>query len=84
MKKYINIVGVGNRMAGIGKTSGKTYDFTPVTFTFEDPRVHGLKAVTVNVNQTELGDYVPAVGDCVEAVMHEDFRTGRVYVDAIL
>lgn len=84
MKKYINIVGVGNRMAGVGKNSGKAYDFTPVAFTYDDHFITGLKCATVNISADCLSGYVPAVGDTVEAVMHEDFRTGRVYVDAIL
>lgn len=85
MRKVINIVGVGNRMSGTGKNSGKPYDFTPVAFTYDDPFVHGVKCATVNVNQDAFGpDYVPSVGDCVEVVMREDFRTGRVYVEAFL
>lgn len=84
MRKYINIVGVGKRMAGTGKNSGKRYDFTPVSFTYEDPHTSGLKAASCNINQAELGDYTPAVGDTVEAVFREDFRSGRIYVDAIL
>ena len=84
MRKYISICGVGKRMAGTGKNSGKPYDFTPVAFTYEDDYMNGLKAVTSNIDAGSLGNYVPAVGDSVEVVMHEDFRTGRVYVDAVL
>ena len=36
MRKIINIVGVGNRMSGTGKSSGRPYDFTPVSFTYDD------------------------------------------------
>ena len=84
MKRYITVVGVGKRMAGTGKASGKSYDFTPVSFTYDDPHISGVKACTVNINQADMGDYTPIVGDVLEVVMHEDFRTGKVYVDAIL
>lgn len=84
MRKYINIVGVGNRMAGTGKNSGKPYDFTPVSFTYDDRFITGVKSATVNISQDAMGEYIPAVGDTVEVVMREDFKTGRVFVDAVL
>jgi hypothetical protein len=84
MRKYINIVGVGNRMAGTGKSSGKPYDFTPVAFTYDDKFTTGLKAATVNINADSLAGYVPAIGDSVEVVMHEDYKSGRVFIDAVL
>lgn len=84
MRKNINIIGVGKRMSGTGKNSGKPYDFTPVSFTYEDQFIKGLKCATVNINATDLGGYEPSIGDTVEVVMREDFRTGRVYVDAVL
>ena len=84
MRKYINIVGVGNRMTGTGKNSGKPYDFTPVAFTYDDRLITGVKCATVNIGQDSLGDYVPSVGDTVEVVIREDYKTGRVFVDAVL
>lgn len=84
MRKYINIVGVGNRMAGTGKSSGKPYDFTPVAFTYDDKLTTGLKAATANINADSLAGYVPAIGDSVEVVMREDYKTGRVFIDAVL
>ena len=84
MRKYITIVGVGRRMAGVGKKSGQNYDFTPLSFTFDDPRFTGVRCATVNVNQDAMGEFKPGVGELVEAVMHEDFSSGRLYVDAIL
>lgn len=84
MRKYINIVGVGKRMIGNGKSSGKPYDFTPIAFTYDDNYTTGLKAATCNVNQSDMGGYVPAIGDSVEVVMREDYRSGKVYIDAVL
>lgn len=84
MRKHINIVGVGKRMSGTGKTSGKPYDFTPVSFTYDDSFIAGVKAATVNINADAMAGYVPNIGDTVEVVMREDFKTGRVYVDAVL
>ena len=85
MRKNINIIGVGRRMSGVGKNSGANYDFTPVSFTYEDQRTSGLKAATCNVNQADMPyGYAPSVGETVEAVIREDYKTGRVYIDAIL
>lgn len=84
MRKYVNIVGVGRRMAGIGKKSNQPYDFTPLSFTFEDPKFSGLRCATVNVNADAMNGYTPSIGDSIECVMHEDFTSGRLYVDAIL
>ena len=85
MRKYINIIGVGNRMSGTAKNSGKPYDFTPVSFTYEDGFITGVKCAHVNIAQNCMpSDYKPAVGDTVEAFVREDFKTGRVYVDGIL
>ena len=83
MRAFVNIVGVGQRKAGTGKT-GNPYDFTPVAFTYPDRFIAGEKAATVNIGKDCLGEYEPHVGDTVEVVMHEDFKTGRVYVDAVL
>lgn len=84
MRKVINIVGVGKRMVGVSKTSGKAYDFTPVAFTYDDPYTVGVKAATTSINADAMGGYQPAIGDTVEVVMREDYKTGRVYVDAVL
>lgn len=83
MRKFITIVGVGERRRGISEKNKKSYDFTPIAFTYDMPYVSGVLAVTANISQDNLGDYIPTVGDRVEAVMHSDY-TGKVYVDAIL
>lgn len=83
MRKFISIVGVGKRMSGTGKT-GKPYDFTPVAFTYDDQYISGVKCATANINADSMAGYSPAVGDTVEVVMREDYKTGRVYVDAVL
>lgn len=84
MRKCISIIGVGSRMAGIGKNSGKPYDFTPVAFTYDDPHMAGVKCATVNINADCMGGYHPTIGDTVEVVMREDYKSGRIYVDAVL
>lgn len=83
MRKVIKIVGLGDRRQGVS-AKGREYDFTPVSFTYEMPRTKGYRAVTCNINQEAMADYTPAIGDEVEVVMREDYRTGAVYVDAIL
>lgn len=83
MRKVIKIVGVGERRQGVS-SKGRDYDFTPVSFTYDMPNVKGSKAATCIVSQNAMLDYIPSVGDEVEVVMREDYRTGAVYVDAIL
>ncbi len=85
MRKTIQIVGVGERRKGVSQKTGRAYDFTPIAFTYEHMSMNGVGAATVNVSQDCcLADYFPTVGDVVEAVIREDFKTGRMYVDAIL
>lgn len=83
MRKVITIVGVGDRRQGVS-AKGRKYDFTRVSFTYEMPWTKGLRAATSNISQDAMLDYTPAIGDQVEVVMREDYRTGAVYVDAIL
>ena len=83
MRKVITIVGVGDRRQGVS-AKGREYDFTPVSFTYEMPWTKGLRASTCNINQDAMPDYIPSIGDQVEVVLREDYRTGAVYVDAIL
>ena len=83
MRKVIKIVGVGDRRQGVS-AKGREYDFTPVSFTYDMPWTKGLRAATCNISQDSMPDYTPAIGDEVEVVMREDYRTGAVYVDAIL
>lgn len=83
MRKIINIVGVGDRKQGISK-SNKPYDFTPISFTFEDPYMTGLKAANTLLWQNCCPDgYTPCVGESVEVFMREDRDTGRYYIDGV-
>lgn len=83
MRKIINIVGVGDRRQGTSKT-GKPYDFTPISFTYEDRFMSGVKAATVNLNQDCCPpDYAPGIGESVEVFLREDYKTGRVYIDGV-
>ena len=84
MRKTITIIGVGDRRQGVSAKTNKPYDFTPVSFTYEMPFVSGVKGATANVAQDCMPNYSPRVGDSVEVVMREDFRTGSVYIDAVL
>lgn len=83
MRKTIKIVGVGDRRQGVSKT-GKPYDFTPVHFVYQKHWIKGYCAASSNVSQDCMGDYAPAVNDEKDVVMHEDFRSGAVFIDAIL
>ena len=77
MRKYVEVVGVGEK-----RTSKKGWEYVPLSFTFEDKSVHGVKAAHVNVGTDILGNDVPIVGDTLEFVMHES--NFQLYVDAVL
>ena len=82
MRKIINIVGLGDRKQGISKT-GRPYDFTPISFTFEDPFTHGLKAANTLLRQDCCPEgYVPCVGEAVEVFLRGD-KTGAWYIDGV-
>ena len=77
MRKYVEVVGVGEK-----RESKKGWKYVPLSFTFEDSHIRGVKAATVNVGIDVLGDDVPVVGDTLEFVMHES--NFQLYVDAVL
>lgn len=77
MRKFVNVVGVGDE-----RTSKKGWKYTPVAFTYEDKFIRGQKAATVNVGADILNGYVPQVGDTLELVMHE--ANFSLFVDAVL
>lgn len=77
MRKYVNIVGVGER-----RTSKRGWEYVPLSFTYEDRFTNGLKAATCNVGVDALAGYNPAIGDNVEMVMHES--NFSLFVDAVL
>ena len=82
MRKVCNVYGVGERKNGVGKKSGKKYDFTEVSIGYEDESFAGMKCETVAIDANIIGERIIAPGDTLELVMHQaNFKT---YVDAIL
>lgn len=81
MRAKVKIVGVGQRRSGKSQ-SGRSYDFTPLSFVFEDKQFTGYRAATVNVDAQSLGCYVPAVGESYDFVFH--FADNRIFVDAVI
>lgn len=77
MRKYVNVVGVGEK-----RKSKKGWEYVPIAFTYDDKYINGLKAATVNVGTDVLGDDIPLVGDTLEFVMHES--NFQLFVDAVL
>ena len=73
MRANIKIVGVGQRRYGTAQ-SGRSYDFTPLSFVFEDQQFTGYRAATVNVDAKSLGGYVPAVGDTYDINRQRRFK----------
>lgn len=82
MRKCVQVIGVGQRKAGVGKKSGKKYDFTEISIAYEREGVNGMTAETVAIDADVIGDRVIAPGEFLDVVMHQaNFKT---YVDAIL
>lgn len=82
MRKLVQVIGVGQRKAGLGKKSGKKYDFTEFAIGYESDGFKGMKCETVAIDAGTIGDRVIAPGDTLDLVFHQaNFKT---YVDAIL
>ena len=82
MRKNCYVYGVGERKSGVGKKSGKKYDFTEVAIAYEADGFAGAKCETVAIDAAIIGDRKIAPGDTLDLVMHQaNFKT---YVDAIL
>ena len=82
MRKNVQILGVGERKKGLGKKTGKKYDFTEISIGYEIDGFHGLKCETVAIDADIIGDRVLAPGEVLDLVFHQsNFKT---YIDAIL
>lgn len=82
MRKFVEVIGVGQRKAGIGKKSGAKYDFTEFAIAYEADGFAGKKCETVAIDANIIGDRVIAPGEVLDLVFHQaNFKT---YVDAIL
>lgn len=77
MRKYVNVVGVGEK-----RVSKKGWEYIPVSFTYEDARIRGMKAAHVNIGTDVLQDYAPTVGDTMDVVLHES--NFNLVIDAVL
>lgn len=82
MRKVCMIYGVGERKSGVGKKTGKKYDFTEISIGYEIDGFSGMKCETVAVDANIIGERKLSVGDYIDCVMHQaNFKT---YVDAIV
>ena len=54
MRTKAKIVGIGNRRSGVSTKNNKAYDFTPISFIYEESGVNGFAANTANVDQSVL------------------------------
>lgn len=77
MRKTIDVIGVGEK-----RTSKKGWEYIPISFTYEDKLISGLRSATVNVGTDVLEGCKPMVGDTLEFVMHES--NFSLFVDAVL
>ena len=82
MRKLCTVYGIGERKKGVGKKTGKKYDFTEYSIGYAADGVAGVKCETVAIDADTIGDRAIAVGDTIDVVMHQaNFKT---YIDAIL
>ena len=44
MRRIVNVIGVGQRKAGLGKKTGKKYDFTEIAIAYEADGFAGHKS----------------------------------------
>lgn len=82
MRTIATVYGIGEHKAGIGKKTGKKYDFTEFAIAYPCPDFNGLKCETVAIDSDVIGERKIGVGDKIDLVMHQaNFKT---YVDAIV
>lgn len=81
MKTIIEIVGVGERRAGTGKT-GKPYDIVSVAFTYEDKRMNGVNAGNCVIDGAEIEKHGISPGTTLEVVLM--YRNYQPYIAVIL
>lgn len=82
MRAIATIYGVGKRKTGIGKKTGKKYDFVEVSIGYGSTDFVGEKCETVAIDAALIGDRTFGVGERIDLVMHQvNFKT---FVDAII
>lgn len=82
MRKQVQVLGVGSRMSGVSKKSGKPFDFTEVAISYECQGFTGCKCETVAIESDMLNGRSVAPGDTLDLIFHQaNFKT---YVDAVL
>jgi len=76
MKRTIQVVGIGQRKAGIAKRSGEKYDFTEVSIVFDDSKFKGQKAETIAIDQEIIDEHPLTPGSVYEAELYTmNFKT---------
>lgn len=82
MRKTVQILGIGPRMTGKSKNTGKPYDFLEISFGYESPGFTGLRCETVGISSALIVDRQLVPGEFVDIISHQyNFKT---YIDAIL
>ncbi len=82
MRQNVTVYGVGERKKGVGKRTGKAYDFTEVSIGYVSPEFNGYKCETVAIDAAVIGDRSIVPGDVLDVVFHS--ANYKTYVDAIL
>ena len=82
MRKVVQVIGVGQRKSGLGKKTGKKYDFTEIAVAYEADGFVGMKSETLAFDADVIGNRLIAPGDQLDLVFHQaNFKT---YVDCIV
>lgn len=83
MRTRAKVVGMGARKSGIGKKTGRPYDFTTLHLVYPDKNTEGFAVAPADVDQSILDPIpLPKINDEIDIVYHlENFK---MVVDAII
>lgn len=82
MRIAIEIIGVGQRKAGISKKTQRAYDMTEYAIKYDHQQFAGAKAETIAIPAETIGNRKIAVGDILDVEMFQmNFKTyiGCIY-----
>lgn len=82
MRTTIEVIGVGQRKAGISKKTQRAYDMTEYSIKYDHQMFSGAKAETIAIPAETIGNRKIAVGDILDVEMFQmNFKTyiGCIY-----
>lgn len=82
MKKYVKIVGIGERKKGVSRKTNQPYDIQKVACVFDDGYITGQNAFNCFVDGAEAEDIGLVVGHEYEVVL--GYRNYQPYIVAFI